>query len=147
MRTQTVVAVMSLASLLGLVVAAVRWRRRRSSDRRVGVFPCRLRPAGRRDGVRLRPSRAARARWAHDVLIVQAGILGRATRVLPVRRAHGILDLRVRPRRRSTVSIHLELDDGSSFQITTTPDHVDQLAGPFVTAHPAIGQRRIDRRR
>jgi hypothetical protein len=43
--------------------------------------------------------------------------------------------------------MHLELDDGSSFELTTTPDHVDELAGPFVTTHPSIGERRIDRSR
>jgi hypothetical protein len=147
MKAEAVVAVTGVASMLGLLIAIATWRRRRSNDRRDGVFRCRIRPAGPRDGARLGARRAARARWAHDVLIVRTGILSRTLRVLPVRHAHRILELRVNPPRSSTVSIHLEADDGSSYEITTTPDRVDLLAGPFVTAHPAIGERGTDRMR
>jgi len=39
------------------------------------------------------------------------------------------------------------LDTGSSIEVTTTRDHLDALAGPFLTAHPALAQDRIDRSR
>lgn len=140
-------AILLVIVAIGLVGAGALWRRRRSAVRRADVFSCRVRPAGPRDGVRPRGWRAAGARWVHDVLVVEVGAFHRRSRVLPVRRAHRILDLRVRPLRRSFTSIHLELDDGSAFEVTTAPGDAGLLAGPFVTTHPAFGARRSDRTR
>jgi hypothetical protein len=142
--TEEVVVAMSLCAVI-VVVAA--WHRRSSLDRRNDVFPCGIRPAGPRDGVRLRSWRRVKAHWVGDVLVVKAGILRRSRWVFHVRCAHHILDLRVRASARSTASIHLELDTGCSIEVTTTRDHLDALAGPFLTAHPALAQHRIDRRR
>jgi hypothetical protein len=142
--TDDLIAV-SLYLLIGIVGAA--WHRRRSADRSNGVFPCRVRPAGPRDGVHLRSWRKAKAHWDGDNLVAEAGPLRRSRRVLHVRSAHHILDLRVTPSARSTASIHLDLVDGSSVEVSTKRDHLDSLAGPFLIAHPALAQDRIDRKR
>lgn len=141
--TDDVVA-LGLYSLIGVV--AVAWHRHRSADGG-DAFPCMIRPAGPRDGARPGSWRRARAHWDDDVLVVRAGALRRSRRALRVRSAHHILDLRVVPSTRSTASIHLDLDDGTSIAVTTKRDHLDALAGPFLIAHPALAQDRIDRRR
>jgi hypothetical protein len=145
--TEQAILIVLVTASIAAVAGGLRRRRRSAAVPRADIFSCRVRPAGPRDGVRLRGWRAARARWVHDVLVVEVGTFHRRTRVFPVRRAHRILDLRVRPLRRSFTSIHLELDDGSEFEVTTTPDDAGLLAGPFVTTHPVFGARRSDRTR
>lgn len=139
------IVVLSLCVLIGVVASA--WHHRRREDRRRHIFPCRIRHAGLRDGVPARSWRRVRAHWDDDVLVVKPSALQRSTRVSHVRCAHHILELRVRPSVRSSASIHLDLDDGSTIQVTTSLDHLDALAGPFLAAHPALAQDRIDRRR
>jgi hypothetical protein len=80
-----------------------------------------------------------RARWVHDVLVVEDGLLLPTTRVLPVKTVHGILDPTVTvTRERPVVSLRLELDDGSTVEITVDADRAHDLGGPFLTAHPVL---------
>ena len=131
-------AASGLGLLIVCVVAAV-WRRRRSADRRDGVFRCKIRLAAERDGSRAGPRGRAHARWVHDVLVVEAGLMHRTTRVLPVKTVHGILDPTVTvTRERQVVSLRLELDDGSTVEIAADADRADDLGGPFLTAHPVL---------
>jgi hypothetical protein len=132
-------AASGLGVLFVVAVVAAVWRRRRSADRRKAAFRCKIRLAGERDGARAGPRGRAHAHWVHDVLVVEAGLLHRTTRVLPVKTVHGTLDPTVTvTRKRPVVSLRLELDDESTIEITADADRTDVLGGPFLTVHPVL---------
>jgi hypothetical protein len=128
-----------LATVVVLVVGTAVWWRRRSADSRDGVFRCGIRFVGDRDGSPWRPRRRAHAHWVHDVLIVDRGLLHRTTRALPVRTVHGFLDPSITGAKfERSISVRIELDDGSIVEIQAAADSIDSIGGPFLAAHPTL---------
>jgi hypothetical protein len=124
----------------GLAVLTLARRRRRSADARDGVFRCRIRRAGAQDGTGRRVRGSVRARWVHDVLVVERRLF-RGPRLLPVTSARGVLDpFATASDGDRRVSLYLDLDDGSCVEVVADADEADRLGGPFLTAH-ATAQR------
>src|SRR4051794_21507053 len=125
-----------LAEAAVLCTLLVRARRRR---RGVDAFRCRTREPDRRPG-RLgigRRSRRGWASWAHAVLVVRTGRLGR-TDVLPVRFPEGSV-MQVAPKAAkglgpSPVVVHLRLEDDRLIEIAAAGEARDLVAGPFLAA-------------
>jgi hypothetical protein len=134
-----------LLGSVGALLVVVIWRRRVVALR-AGTFRCRIRPAGAQDGSPAWLGGVVRARWLHDVLIVEAGLFHDARQNLVVRAAHAIVDRGTRGRRRR-IWIRLVLRDGSVVEVVTSRRHVDLLSGPFVTAHPSFQRPRADQSR
>src|SRR4051812_35738208 len=102
------------------------------------TFRCRTRrpdPRGRRGG---RPSsRLGWARWAHGVLLVRSGHLGRMD-VLPVRFPEGAVT-RISPETAkrlgpAPVVVLLRLDDGRLLELAAPAQAREMVAGPFLAA-------------
>jgi len=132
------VALLALALVLGPVAAGVRAR---IAFRRAGsTFRCKVRWPDR--GTATAPAkwsrRAAPARWVHDVLLVQRGILRSRIDVLAVRgpdRAtrttsrFEVTGLRARP-----AVLALRLDDAETVELASREGDLTALVGPFVAA-------------
>lgn len=130
------------AFVIAIAVVALAWRRH-VVDRPGDAFRCTLQPIDEVSGCPGRPLRRSRARWVHDVLVVDSGFVIRRTRVLPVKTVHGSIEPTVCGRRlKSTISLRVELDDGSAFRIFAEPPRIDSLGGPFLTAQPTIRSTR-----
>lgn len=118
----------------------VRWRLLR--ERPVtpeGVFRCRIRVSGAEDGSKAWPRRPVNARWVHDVLVLDWGLLRRRRHALGVRTAFGVLDpTRTLTSDEGVVSIRLELDDGSIIEASARESDAEWLGGPFLCAHPVV---------
>jgi hypothetical protein len=126
--------VVCLVVVCGLVISV--WLRRRVAAERTGMFRCRIRPSGDRDGTRARPRGRARAHWVHDVLIVRTGWIVHRTRYLSIRSAHGHVDDDLtRGTNDPFISLQFELEDGAMFRVSARPDHANLLSGPFLAAH------------
>jgi len=104
------------------------------------TFSCRIRPvAGSPAGWSTRPSKGrARARWVHDVLLVQRGRLLPRVVALPVR----LPEDSIRAAEPGEVSglgptplvIELRLDDGPLLAVAAAARDRTLLAGPFLAA-------------
>jgi hypothetical protein len=143
MRAFVAVPAIVIGALALVVMVLLSVRRRRSVPRADGLFTCRLRTvAGNRSGSYTWPRRQVRARWVHDVLVVYRGRLDRGTDLLPVSTVHGrvgpIVDVHGDP----CVTLLLELDNGSTVDLAARPHFADELAGPFLGAHPKLHQTR-----
>jgi hypothetical protein len=104
-----------------------------------GVFRCRVRASGAGDGTRTWTRRSIDARWVHDVLVLDWGIIRRTRRALGVRTAFGVLEgTRTLTSDDGEVSLCFELDDGSTICVTTSEAAAEALGGPFLCAHPAV---------
>jgi hypothetical protein len=136
-----VTAVLAAVGFTCALVAVVAYRRHRrapavSTD---GVFRCRVRASAAGDGERTWPGRRARARWVHDVLLLDWGILVRRRRALGVRTAFGVLETtRALTSDEGEVTLRFELDEGVVVQVTARETAADALGGPFLCAHPAL---------
>jgi hypothetical protein len=129
-----------LVSALAVGALAIRSRRRRMpAVTAEGVFRCRVRASGADDGTRTWTRRTVEARWVHDVLVLDWGIVRRTRRALGIRTAFGSLE----PNRALTsdegeVSLCFQLDDGSAIRVTTSEEAAEALGGPFLCANPSV---------
>lgn len=104
------------------------------------TFPCKVRLAGRVGDPR--PYRwhrqGWRGAWAHDVLVLERGVLvprGTALTVrMPEEALHAEWSGEVRCLGRNRVVVLLRLDDNFLGEVATAGDHRDDLAGPFLAA-------------
>ena len=129
-------AVVVLLQAAALVTLFVRARRQQQLP---GTFRCRTRrpsPYGRRSGGPVR-SRLGWASWAHGVLLVRNGPLGR-TEVFPVRFPEGAvrrmtpeLAKRLGP---APVVVLLRLDDGRLIELMAPAQARELAVGPFLAA-------------
>ncbi len=130
------VTVMLLAVAAVLATVVVRAQR---DQHLPDTFRCRTRqpdPRGRRGGGRP-GSRLGWARWAHGVLLVRSGRLGRMD-VLPVRFPEGSV-MRIAPETAkrlgpAPVVVLLRLDDGRLLELAAPAQAREMVAGPFLAA-------------
>lgn len=130
---------LALLVLLVLAAVAVRVGRARFCPAAT-AFPCAVRPAGRL-GKPLParwPRRRWRAVWAHDVLLLERGVLLPRIRALAVRMPEeGLRDTESHEVRRlgpAPVVVLLRLDDDSLVEVATAQVHRHDLVGPFLAA-------------
>src|SRR3954469_2101351 len=129
------VTVVLLLEATALTTVFVRARNERHLP---GTFRCRTRqpaPRGRPDATR--SSRLGWASWAHGVLLVRSGLLGRV-RVLPVRFPEGSVK-RIAPETAkrlgpAPVVVLLRLDDGRLLELAAPTEAREMVAGPFLAA-------------
>lgn len=104
------------------------------------AFACAVRPAGRLGSPYQGrwPRRRWRAVWAHDVLLLERGVLLPRVRALAVRMPEeGLRDTASREVRRlgaAPVVVLLRLDDDSLVEVATAQVHRHDLVGPFLAA-------------
>jgi hypothetical protein len=137
------IAVLAMFALAcAVVVLSMRIRRRHVRALTAeGAFRCRVRASGAGDGTRAWTRRTIEARWVHDVLVLDWGIIHRKRRALGIRTAFGVLEAtRTWTTDEGEVSLCFELDDGSTIRVTTSEGAAEALGGPFLTAHPAVRQ-------
>lgn len=125
-----------------LVVLAVRavFAARRFRDH-LAVFRCRVRSLTRnRRGERPRwPLRRTRARWIHDVLVLQSGLIGLSTTPHAARVAAGatlrpVSVRRVRGLGPRPWALQLSTEDGGALEIAVAEADRGLLVGPYLTA-------------
>jgi hypothetical protein len=129
----TVVVVVQAAALAAVFVKARHQRRVPDS------FRCRMRirnPRLRR-GSSARHSQPGWASWAHGVLLVRTGLLGRVD-VLPVRFPEGAVTSTSREEARglgpAPIMVLLRLDDNRLIELAAPAEAHDLVAGPFLAA-------------
>jgi hypothetical protein len=121
------------AVLVALLVRA--HRARRTAD----AFRCRAcEPAARPGRMQLgRRSRLGWASWAHAVLVVRTGRLGR-TAVLPVRFPEGsvvpVAHEQAKGLGPHPVLVRLRLDDDRLIELAASAEERERVAGPFLAA-------------
>lgn len=130
-----------LAMLLGMVSACLgaRIRFARTSDAGEPAFRCKVRYPGYLDEPLLRwPARRTRARWRHDVLLVQRGLFVPRTAALAVHAPHRHIRrtcrLEVRGLGPDPMVYTLELDDRRTVEVAAGSADLTALAGPFLAA-------------
>lgn len=146
------VVVTQIAAVLVLVGATVSaWcgLRFTQSDQ---TFTCKLRSqhVSTFGGGRRWPWRCSEARWVHDVLVVQRGLLFPRVLIIPARIPEDtiqdadrdrILGLGIRP-----IAVSLRLDDGRLVEVAAARTDRTLLAGPFLAAAiPGLPQAPADR--
>jgi hypothetical protein len=140
-----VTAVLAAVGVACAVVALAAYGRHRRAPAVTpeGVFRCRVRASAAGDGEQTWPWRRARARWVHDVLLLEWGILVRRRHALGVRTAYGVLETtRTLTSDEGDVTLRFELDEGTVIQVTACETAADALGGPFLCAHPALRRTR-----
>jgi hypothetical protein len=112
---------------------------RRTFRRAPGVFPCKVRIVSGSEDSGKWPRATAYARWAHDVLLVHAGLALVRFRALPVASANEPITSApdVKLKGDHPVSIRLRLDDGSVVEVAAPEYARELLAGPFLAAPEA----------
>lgn len=137
MAVLLVVLVLALIAVVALV--AVRLGRARFCPSAT-TFPCALRPAGRQGSPQRGrwPRRRWRAAWAHDVLLLERGVLLPRVTALTVRMPEeGLRDVRpdeVGRLGRDGFVVLLRLDDDSLVEVAAARAHRNDLVGPFMAA-------------
>ena len=128
----------AVLAAFGLGVAVVGpsyalWARRRLC-RAPGVFRCRMRPVGPREGAGWQPTRRY-AVWVHDVLVVHRGpALGRSVALGVTSVTGPTVGIAVRGFGEQAVGLRLFLDDGRLFDVAVRNGDVTRAIGPFVVA-------------
>jgi hypothetical protein len=117
---------------------------RRTFRHAPGVFPCNVRITSSTDGPQKWPRSTAYARWAHDVLLVHAGLALVRYRVLPIasvdQPASPASDVRLKGD--DPVAMHFRLDDESVVEVVAPRAMGALLSGPFVTVQPMASNGR-----
>ena len=139
MLARMLVLALTVVVLVEATALAALFLRARRERQLPETFRCRTRrpdPRNRRDGNRS-GSRLGWATWAHGVLLVRSGPLGR-TNVLPVRFPEGGVT-RIAPEtaRRlgpAPVVVLLRLDDGRLLELAAPKEAREMVAGPFLAA-------------
>lgn len=145
-----------LCLLLG-ALAAAGWARLHFA--RTGpTFPCKLRwpdllwPAHLPyDAAPTWPRRKVWGRWAHDVLLIQRGILCPRTVVLPAcfpdQAIRNTTKLELGGLGANPVVFPVRLDDGRVVEVAAREADISALAGPFLAAAiPGVGRKAPQRR-
>jgi hypothetical protein len=137
MPATSIVLSVLLAALLGMLAAGI--RARVQFVRTEPTFGCKMRvPEPLRPSLSKWPRTRCRAAWAHDVLLVQHGLLRTRLVALP---ATGP-DRAIQPTYRTEVAglgdvpvvLTLRLDDGRTIEVAARGADLLALAGPFLTA-------------
>jgi hypothetical protein len=132
-----VLGVLILLSL-GSITAGV--RDRFCFARAEGAFRCKVRtPFGRLPGLQRRWRRGwTHARWTHDVLLVQRGLVRQRVVAIPVRAPGDAIRTmfadEVKGLGGDPVVLVLELDDGPLIEVAAPRPSRTLLAGPFLAA-------------
>jgi len=121
--------------LAGACVGVAAWTVRRRFRRLPGAFSCRVR---RGRSARLRWHRT-RARWLHDVLVLQSGPLRLwltplALQIAPRAVVHPVTDAAVRGLGERPWALLFRGDDGLSVEVAVAAKDRTTLVGPYLTA-------------
>jgi hypothetical protein len=136
MQVLLAIAVAALTSLVAALAVGVGARLRFSGAE--DAFRCKARAIGRRW-----PRRSARARWVHDVLLIQQGWLRPRVVALPVRFPDDVM-WNVSPREIRSLGpapllLRLRCDDDTLIDVAARASDRHLLAGPFVAvAFPGV---------
>ncbi len=128
-----------VSALIGAIAGGVPARRRFA--RANGGFRCRVRVTkGQVPELNRRWRRRtirARARWVHDVLLVQYGLLRPATVALPARfpdRVWAVCGWRVYGLGAAPLLLPVQLDDATVVEVAAAESDRTPLVGPFLAA-------------